>query len=125
MYLIVEAYKELYPEFTPLIFLDEIQNIKGWDKFARRLQDEGYQIYVTGSNAKLLSKEISTALRGRSISVEVFPMSFKEFISFKEIKLDKNLRRGRLRPKDQILLTVSDRTFIKALSLCLVHIGLS
>lgn len=97
LYLIVETYKELYPEFTPLIFLDEIQNIKGWDKFVRRLQDEGYQIYVTGSNAKLLSKEISTALRGRSISVEVFPMSFKEFISFKEIKLDKNWEYGKIR----------------------------
>jgi predicted AAA+ superfamily ATPase len=54
------------------------------------LNDEGYTIYLSGSNSKLLSKEVATCLRGRVYSVEVFPLSFKEFLHFKGIKLKKH-----------------------------------
>jgi predicted AAA+ superfamily ATPase len=85
--LLLEAYKELYPEISLkdlYLFFDEIQNIEDWEKFVRRIYDKYTKnIYITGSNSKLLSKEIATALRGRTISYEIFPLSFKEFLKFK------------------------------------------
>lgn len=64
-------------------FLDEIQRIQGWELFVRRLLDtENIRLWITGSSAKLLGTEIATAMRGRSLSVEVFPFSFREFIRF-------------------------------------------
>jgi predicted AAA+ superfamily ATPase len=87
--LILEAYKELYPDISLkdlYLFFDEIQNITGWEKFIRRIYDNYTKnIYITGSNSKLLSKDIATALRGRTISYEVFPLSFREFLMFKNI----------------------------------------
>ncbi|RUM50088.1 MAG: ATPase [Hydrogenothermus sp.] len=85
--LLLEAYKELYPEI-PLnevfFFFDEIQNIEGWEKFIRRIYDNySKNIFITGSNSKLLSTEIATSLRGRSITYKVFPLNFKEFLKFK------------------------------------------
>ncbi|MFP3293963.1 MAG: ATP-binding protein [Hydrogenobaculum sp.] len=85
--LLIEAYKELYPDI-PLndvyIFFDEIQNVEGWETFVRRIYDKCTKnIYITGSNSKLLSKEIATALRGRTLTYEVFPLSFQEFLKFK------------------------------------------
>ncbi|SNZ02719.1 hypothetical protein SAMN06265182_0192 [Persephonella hydrogeniphila] len=89
---ILEAYKELYPEISlkdTYLFFDEIQNIEGWEKFVRRVYDKYTKnIYITGSNSKLLSKEIATALRGRTISYEVFPLSFKEFLKFKGLSFE-------------------------------------
>lgn len=64
----------------PTLFLDEIQNIPGWEQFARRLADNKYSIYITGSNAKMLSVDVAAALGGRFMTREVFPMSFGEFI---------------------------------------------
>lgn len=64
----------------PTLFLDEIQNIPGWEQFARRLADNKYSIYITGSNAKMLSVDVAAALGGRFLTREVFPMSFGEFI---------------------------------------------
>ncbi len=86
--LLIEAYKELYPEI-PLnevyFFFDEIQNIKGWERFVRRVYDNySKNIFITGSNSKLLSTEIATSLRGRTITYKVFPLSFKEFLKFKD-----------------------------------------
>lgn len=67
------------------IFLfDEIQNIKNWERFVRRLQDMGKKIYVTGSNASMLSRELGTHLTGRQISFSLYPFSFKEFLLFKQ-----------------------------------------
>jgi predicted AAA+ superfamily ATPase len=87
--LIIDCAFELYRE-QPILFFDEIQNIDGWEKFARRLADTGYRIFITGSNAKMLSKEISTTLGGRFMIQEVYPLSFKEFISFNSIELENN-----------------------------------
>ena len=77
--LIIEAHLEMYGK-RPILFLDEIQNIEGWEKFARRLADEKYKVYITGSNAQMLSSDIQTTLGGRYITVNVYPYSFKEFL---------------------------------------------
>lgn len=87
---ILEAYNELYPERMPIIYLDEIQNITGWEKFARRLADSKYRVMMTGSNAKMLSREIASSLGGRFIPKEVFPFSFKEYLDYKQVQLDAN-----------------------------------
>ncbi|MAF35591.1 hypothetical protein CL622_00555 [archaeon] len=76
---------------TNTFFFDEIQNIYGWEKFVRRLFSEGYKIFVTGSNANLLSSEIATSLTGRNLKIELYPFSFKEYLSFKEFKIKKLL----------------------------------
>jgi len=90
--LILQAYRELYPTHdmaSCYFFFDEIQNLPGWEGFLRRLYDTvSRHIFLTGSNARMLSSEISTSLRGRSISYEVFPLSFREYLNFKRIPVD-------------------------------------
>ena len=71
------------PGFKPLLFLDEIQNIEGWDKFSRRMADMKYRISITGSNSKMLSSEMASTLGGRFMIREIYPYSFREFISAK------------------------------------------
>lgn len=68
-----------------IVFFDEIQNIPGWEKFIRRLHDQEYKIYLTGSNARLFSRELGTHLTGRTISLEMFPYSFAEYLAAKKI----------------------------------------
>ena len=77
--LILQAYSSLFP-YRPIIFLDEIQNIEGWEHFARRLANLKYQVYITGSNAKMLSRDIATTLGHRYLEQRVFPFSFGEFL---------------------------------------------
>ena len=79
--LILECHQELYGK-RPMLFLDELQNIEGWQKFARNLADKKYHVFITGSNAKMLSKEIMAELGGRYLPVEVYPFSFKEYLSY-------------------------------------------
>lgn len=78
---IKSAYEEMF-DTQPVFFFDEIQIVEGWEKFARRLADQKYRVYVTGSNAKMLSSEIATTLGGRFLVKEVFPLSFAEYLSF-------------------------------------------
>lgn len=85
--LILDAYRELFPH-KPYIFLDEIQNVDGWEHFARRLADEKYQVIITGSNAKMLSRDIASTLGGRYLLKEVFPFSFAEFLDYEHITLN-------------------------------------
>lgn len=66
----------------PVFFFDEIQLVDGWEKFVNRMYEQGRKLYVTGSNAKLLSSEISTSLTGRTRVLELFPFSFAEYIRF-------------------------------------------
>ncbi len=74
-------------------FFDEIQNISWWEKFVvRLLNDFDVKVVVTWSSAKMLSKEINTALRWKNISFEIFPLNFEEFLNFKNIKFDKNFQ---------------------------------
>ena len=70
----------------PYLFLDEIQNVDGWEKFVRRVADKKYRINITGSNSKMLSKEIASTLGGRFMIVNVFPYSFKEYLSANHIE---------------------------------------
>ena len=60
--LLLECYSEMFGNRKPLIYLDEIQNIVGWEKFARRLADSKYRVFITGSNASMLSRDIATTL---------------------------------------------------------------
>ena len=84
--LIKTCYEEMY-DHKPLFFLDEVQLVNGWEKFARRLADQKYQVYITGSNAKMLSSEIATTLGGRYMVQEVFPYSFSEYLRAHDIEL--------------------------------------
>lgn len=65
----------------PYLFLDEIQNINGWEKFVRRIADMKYRINITGSNSKMLSSEIASTLGGRFIIMNVYPYSFAEYLT--------------------------------------------
>lgn len=77
-----ETLVELFGE-RKVFFLDEIQNVEGWEHFVRRLLDQKYKLYITGSNASLLSQELGTKLTGRYIPIELYPFSFKEFLKLK------------------------------------------
>ena len=85
--LILECHQEMYGK-RPMLFLDEIQNIDGWQKFARNLADKKYSVFITGSNAKMLSREIMAELGGRYLPVEVYPFSFKEYLAYTQVPFD-------------------------------------
>ena len=86
---ILRAHKELFPDAAGqkrYIFFDEIQSAKEWERYVRRIYDtEDISIFLTGSSSSLLRRDMSTAMRGRSIVFEVFPLSFAEFLSFRNI----------------------------------------
>lgn len=87
---ILQAYRELYPDI-PLkdayIFFDEIQMADDWQPFIRRVyEQECKHIFITGSNSRMLSSELSTSLRGRTLQYEEFPLSFSEYCSFTEVE---------------------------------------
>ena len=88
----MEGYYELYPQKRNekvYLFLDEVQNIDGWERYVRRIYDTlNLQLYITGSSSKLLSSEIATSLRGRTITYEIFPFSFREYLRYKEIEIN-------------------------------------
>jgi predicted AAA+ superfamily ATPase len=87
--LIFDAYRELYPDQNlaqVYLFFDEIQELSGWEKFVRRVSDSiSKHVFLTGSNAKLLSREIASSLRGRSLAFEILPLSFTEYLAFRDI----------------------------------------
>lgn len=89
---LLDAYFELYPENVEkslYFFFDEIQAVPGWERFIRRLLDtRQIHLYISGSSAKLLSKEIATELRGRSLTREVFPFNFFEYLQFYNINFN-------------------------------------
>ncbi len=85
--LILECHQEMYGK-RPMLFLDEIQNVDGWEMFARNLADKKYTTYITGSNTKMLSREIMSSLGGRYIPVEVYPFSFSEYLQYVGIAYD-------------------------------------
>lgn len=88
--LVLRAHDELYPEVAgqeKYLFFDEVQNVPGWETYVRRLHDtEDAHLFVTGSSSHLLSRELATRLRGRSVSYEVFPLSFPEFLAFRGLE---------------------------------------
>lgn len=85
--LILQAYRELYPDLDlreAYFFFDEVQNGGNWEKFIRRIYDTiSKNIFITGSNSKLLGDEIATSLRGRTLKYEVYPLTFIEYLRFK------------------------------------------
>lgn len=87
--LILEVHGMMSKE-RPILFLDEIQNINGWEKFARRLADNKYRVYITGSNAKMLGSDVATTLGGRYITKHIMPYSFPEFLQANEVSYDSN-----------------------------------
>lgn len=100
---ILECHAELGGK-RPILFLDEVQNVSGWEKFARNLADTKHSVFITGSNAKMLSREVMTTLGGRYLSVEVFPFSFSECLDFAGV------------PQDEVsLLSTSGRADVKRL----------
>lgn len=90
---LLKAQRELYPGIdlsSCYFFFDEIQNITGWDKFVRRCYDSiSKHVFITGSNATLLSTEIASSLRGRTLTYELLTLSFKEYLTFKGIATNK------------------------------------
>ncbi len=103
-----EVLVELFGE-KKVFFLDEIQNVSNWEVFVRRMISKKYKFYITGSNASLLSQELATRLTGRSVVTEMYPFSFKEFLSFKRINVEANallltIERAKLKRNFQIFL---------------------
>lgn len=93
--LLMDAHYELYPNNLQeelYLFFDEIHIVPGWEKFVSRLfEDKRYRLTLTGSSSKLLSKEIATNLRGRSITTHLFPLSFAELCALRGIRVEQNL----------------------------------
>lgn len=117
--LIVEEYYRLHPEWRdgrrPVLFLDEIQTIPGWELFARRLLDtERIELYLSGSSSRLLSREVATSMRGRAMEALVHPFSFREYL--------RHMGREPTRPANR--LPKAERSAIeKALRTYLAHGG--
>jgi predicted AAA+ superfamily ATPase len=92
----IDDFEKLYDAFHELFnaektwFFDEIQLIDGWERFVRRLNNEGHKVFITGSNATMLSAELGSRLTGRYIQSELFPFSFSEYLSFQKITLKEN-----------------------------------
>jgi len=99
--LIIQSYQELFPHIRlqdTYIFFDEIQTNVGWEQFVRRVYDQhSKHIFITGSNSKMLSSEIATSLRGRTLQYEILPLSFREFCNFRQ--LDSNVYSATNKPK--------------------------
>lgn len=88
---VIKLHWQIFPNSTKgglYIFIDEPQAIKNWEISVRSLHDEGFYVFISGSSSKLLSKEIATSLRGRTISYLLLPFSFKEFLQIKDASLD-------------------------------------
>ncbi|MCR5696386.1 MAG: ATP-binding protein [Marinilabiliaceae bacterium] len=94
--LIVQANYSMH-DTKPIFFFDEIQNVEGWESFARRLANQKYQVYITGSNAKMLSRDIQTILGGRYLDVWVYPYGFDEFLRANQIELGSRWMYGQKR----------------------------
>ncbi|OOG74305.1 ATP-binding protein [Algoriphagus sp. A40] len=77
---------EVFGEETSVYFFDEIQNVPGWEVYVRQLHDRGEKVYVTGSNASLLSSELGTRLTGRHLAYEIFPFSYPEFTDYSQLQ---------------------------------------
>ncbi|MGC9015062.1 MAG: ATP-binding protein [Thermoproteota archaeon] len=88
----LEVFYQLFvpKENMPIyLFLDEIQNVRDWERWLRRVYEGGkFRIFISGSSSKLSSKEVATALRGRSIDFTIFPFSFREFLKAKKVELE-------------------------------------
>ncbi|MDR1369561.1 MAG: ATP-binding protein [Dysgonamonadaceae bacterium] len=81
----IRLHKEIEKRAIKVLFFDEIQIVESWEKYVNQLLREGYKVFISGSNASMLSIELGTHLTGRHLSIELFPFSYSEFIRFKEL----------------------------------------
>lgn len=85
--LVLRCAREVFPEASTgrlYVFLDEVQSAPGWERWVRRLCDtEDVSVFVTGSSSRLLTRDLASAMRGRSVTYEVFPLGFREFLAFR------------------------------------------
>ena len=98
---VLEALYEVHGDFDHLV-LDEVQNVKGWELFVNRLQRAGKRVFVTGSNANMLSQELATHLTGRYVQMEVHPFSFREFLLWRGVDVRGATTRGRATVKREL-----------------------
>lgn len=115
--LVVEEYYRLYPEYRGrqkvVFFLDEIQVVPGWEKFTRRLLDsENVQLWLSGSSARLLSREVATSMRGRSMEAIVYPFSFCEFLVHAGI-FNQPPKLGKITARERSLLEASFLNYLR------------
>ena len=105
-------HNEIYGVFPKYLFFDEIQEIENWEKAIYSLYEKKkYFIFVTGSSSKLLSKEIATQLRGRSIPIKIFPFSFKEVLEIKNLLKTPISSYGESKIKHELLTCLKKGTF--------------
>lgn len=104
---LIQGYYELYPENkdeTVYFFFDEVQEVENWEKFIRRLDDqENCRLFITGSSSRLLSRELATSLRGRTLPYEVFPLNFREFLTFKKVSYNRESSKGRATLQHEVI----------------------
>ncbi|RLJ01949.1 MAG: AAA family ATPase, partial [Candidatus Aenigmatarchaeota archaeon] len=84
---IIPIFEEMFGTKVKNMLLDEVQRIEMWETLVRSLLDSGYRVIVSGSSSKLLSKEVATQLRGRSLSYLLFPLSFREYLYFHNFEI--------------------------------------
>lgn len=87
---LVRLHREIEKRGIKVLFFDEIQTVKGWETYINQLLREGYKVFITGSNASMLSIELGTHLTGRHLPMELFPFSYSEFIRFKSLDNGEN-----------------------------------
>lgn len=87
---LTRLHREIEKREIKILFFDEIQVVESWEKYINQLLREGYKVFITGSNASMLSVELGTHLTGRHLSMELFPFSYSEFIRFKKLESGEN-----------------------------------
>ncbi len=92
---ILSGIYQVYGTYCKILFLDEIQNLENWELFVNRLHRAGFKLFITGSNAKLLAKEMATHLTGRHLTLELFPFNFKEYLRAKKFEQDTGTTLGK------------------------------
>ncbi|NOX89160.1 MAG: ATP-binding protein [Calditrichaeota bacterium] len=110
---LLNTYRQTYkpsPDHFVYLFLDEIQNVPGWEKIIRRIHETEprVKLFLTGSNSKMLSREIATSLRGRTLPQQVYPISFREYLRFIQIEIPEIQTLKFSTHKDQILNAFED-----------------
>lgn len=114
--LLLDAYQQQYPDIDlkeVYFFFDEIQVVDGWEIFVRRVHDKvSKHVFVTGSSAKLLSKEIATALRGRTITYTLFPFTFGEYVHYQHYLPEDNLKTFSTKQKNLLVKAFEDFMYI-------------
>lgn len=93
--IVLEMFPEVVERLPEFVFLDEIQNVSLWESLVRSLLNRGFHVFITGSSSKLLSREIATQLRGRSITYLLLPFSFREYLKAKNVHVEPNLLENR------------------------------